>query len=512
MSQPISGRTRYHCNGNPPPDIAAICRQLDKYATRRGAFKNQGHVRGIALKASREYARRGPADDLVRFLFNHGVLLPNGTKEETYYDSDRAAIVIKACEERTIPPDPAPREERLAALCVRPAAVPPSFEDEDDNEEIIPESTDEAGDSFAEIADDPDEAHEEIPEEPPLPVPSAFRFVLYLTPVEFDVWENFDLLRQDIDGQIRVPIPKDDQRLAAWRSRGVECPMKEYRRAVERFIDAGIVEPVGSSGGGNDAYRFTMPPEKFLAVKIARRSALFLTPEDIAFIRGHLDMYARQDAKLPTKEEIVQHLDEHFVKPIDLQTGLNREFLKLYYFGAGEYADGDWLLNGFFREIPESHVFLPSHRKFEPIALFRFEGRPELVAHVIRVPSRNGSSAYLFAEARGDVGTWHESYVYSRDGVLQDEFTDTDLIQPLTDPDLAERLTLLHWMRDEVPKAIARVSQVTVAREKEREDRRRRLECIEAKKRALEDAKRQESEAHRQREALEAELKRLEGK
>lgn len=119
-----------------PTALEAVLKALGKGIRKTGAFKQPDEVRGIFAGAHRDYAVRGAADDLYRFLKNFGVLVRDGEEGEIYFDRARGQTLAAACVAGCAPPPVRDPAAQLAALREQAAArrERPSFPGGDSGE------------------------------------------------------------------------------------------------------------------------------------------------------------------------------------------------------------------------------------------------------------------------------------------------------------------------------------------------------------------------------------------
>lgn len=107
QSEPREGggewfRTRWSTTSKQPPDLRKIVRALEKKAGGAdvACFTSRPELRAVFGRVNQAEYSRGPADDLVRFFLNHGVVLRHANVAGGDYlvDINTLTAVYQACE------------------------------------------------------------------------------------------------------------------------------------------------------------------------------------------------------------------------------------------------------------------------------------------------------------------------------------------------------------------------------------------------------------------------------
>ncbi len=137
--------TRYSTTSTPPPDLAGVVKLLSRQMPPAG-YVNLVLLKGVIKRASREYRDRGPCDDMLRFLRQHGVVIDCDTVQPNCYliDDVMGGRVVEAAKRGTALalPTTTERERRFRELATSVAKITPTgavalvlIENKDDNAE-----------------------------------------------------------------------------------------------------------------------------------------------------------------------------------------------------------------------------------------------------------------------------------------------------------------------------------------------------------------------------------------
>ncbi|MFH1142579.1 MAG: hypothetical protein ABIH67_02855 [Candidatus Uhrbacteria bacterium] len=262
-----------------PPSLNAIFKALGKL--RRRLSKNE--IRGIATRTDSTYTK-ATADDLVRFLLNTNVLLSKGGYY--YFDPEQAQSILDCCAS-SVNPSPMPDSfdvlvridqlypPRKKKLVVRPL-VEEKVQQEFEPEVIVPEPVSTSGSEPEPELDTPMQSKQT----------TKYTHVVYLTLVEFDLWECLQMAIKQLEpGDDRIPVPRDMDRLFEDWATVTDHDSVDYGEALERFIQSGVVQKLGSSGNDHDTYRFTLDPETVRVVRLEQRLVNRVAQEYVNTIR-----------------------------------------------------------------------------------------------------------------------------------------------------------------------------------------------------------------------------------
>ena len=110
-------------------------------------------------------------------------------------------------------------------------------------------------------------------------VADGLRFVIYLTPVEFAVWNWVVSERRVDDPTSEVMLPAGPRALRRNETQEpISCTMEEYWATVFKFQQHGLLEHVRTVGERLSFYRVLFNPVKYHVVRIAKRVMLGLKP------------------------------------------------------------------------------------------------------------------------------------------------------------------------------------------------------------------------------------------
>lgn len=100
--------------------------------------------------------------------------------------------------------------------------------------------------------------------------------VLFLTPIEGDVWKHIIGLAKRVDGELRFPITADDECLHAFWKVGDQWSATEYADVFSKFVEKGLISKVGRvASQALDVYRLNVDLRHIRVTEIdERRSAI----------------------------------------------------------------------------------------------------------------------------------------------------------------------------------------------------------------------------------------------
>jgi len=126
--------------------------------------------------------------------------------------------------------------------------------------------------------------------------------VMYLTPIEMFVWEYIVKSMRIIDnGDMRFPICHSEEALRKeWKARDELFVIGEtLKETIQRFIDAGMIQPIGQAGNGYIPHRFTRHPDSYFIIAIEKRKIRKVKPGWIELIRT-IQRNSSNISRLPT--------------------------------------------------------------------------------------------------------------------------------------------------------------------------------------------------------------------
>lgn len=291
----MGNHTNFDPVRRPAPALERVVTELERCPTvKRSGFFLASDFDAMAKATDKSfyetYAHRA---GLRKFLIDHRVILKDGNK--FYVDPDRAADVILACRKRTSLVAPKPASVRLQELKVLVKAR--TTETTQDTESAIDgfdTEDEESGNSSATTFVAPAPALIEtpvviaglpsVPEVVKSKEPVVLKYVLFLTPVEMDVWTTLCVLAHDaLETEIRAAISADqDQFFLECASATLGCTSEEYEEAIQRFITSSLLSNVvGKIIEGKRALRFLVNWEEFLCIQIKTRGINFV---EVAYI------------------------------------------------------------------------------------------------------------------------------------------------------------------------------------------------------------------------------------
>ncbi len=318
-SQQKYRQTRYGCTpkSKQPPDLSKVINALRKQSQQRlGIPSGKNNLRAILARASHEYAERGPADELIRFLLNTDILIEESEDGKLHYDGERADDVLACCD-AVREPEPSDPEERLRAL----RGEDPRVEDEGDvvsevaapeEEPLLAEAPPESEClSFEElelltrpesvvevvipalVASGPPSADYVSCEEAQLAVtldagPVVATHILYLTAVEALLWERIGKTAKKVStGSWRLAIPATPELLhERWFGSGSDHSEDAYDQALQRFVDYSVLAEIGATSGDQKTFALSIDPAACRVIPIVSREEQLVTHECLDAIRA----------------------------------------------------------------------------------------------------------------------------------------------------------------------------------------------------------------------------------
>lgn len=284
MTQNVDPRSRrfsrYHCSSNTPPALEAILRSLGKLSRSRGGIANRQAVRSLAQRADPHYHDKGKSDDLCRFLINTSVLLETAAGSRLYYDETRAAHVFACCQEGREPDQAADAEERLREIMCANSAP---------DESVSGPAT---GRSVS--AAPPTQSTVDV-QRSETDAPHALH-VIFLTPIEYDLWVCIQSMATDDSGRYTVQIPSAVDRLYhEWASSQLKCTPDEYAAGLAIYISKGLLKRQDES----EEYVFTQDPTTIHAVEVPERPVKQVSRQDLDAVSAlEHEFRLRQDVAL----------------------------------------------------------------------------------------------------------------------------------------------------------------------------------------------------------------------
>ena len=302
----MGNHINFNCVSSSPPQLEEIVAQMRK-ATRTQPFFQKADLRGFALSADRKfYDPKGPQSALTKFLVGTGMILED-TGHKCYPDFDRCKVVLKCCKEGKPPEAAADSKTRLAELkklhaasrlAKAPAKKPvvakaaavnsvAATQQEADQPPAADLDALVAGEAAAEAdvanlnldavadataANDSAVANANA-------IATGPKFVLYLTPKKYDLWETFCALARDsIDKQKRFALASDPHEFhATCASQSLTCSPVEYADGIDYFVKMKMIEEIrGKLIAGKRAFRFLVNWEEFHYIKIEDRLPSFV--------------------------------------------------------------------------------------------------------------------------------------------------------------------------------------------------------------------------------------------
>ena len=276
----MGNHTKFDAAKCPPGALERVMSELEHFTApkKAGYFLSQAFV-SIAEDAEklyyRAYAHRA---GLRKFLGDHRVILKDGNK--FYVDPERAKEVLFACQSKTALPGPKAAPQRLAELKLLRKAAPtsPSQTDGQPSEPDIDNNVDETLDASETSRSDEDEtaAAPAAKEERPVVL---LKHVLFLTPIEMDVWTTLcALARHAHEDELRVAISADQEEFfleCASTTLG-DCSPAVYAETITRFVGARLIREFGKVIEGKRAFRFLVNWEAFHCIAIDAREISFV--------------------------------------------------------------------------------------------------------------------------------------------------------------------------------------------------------------------------------------------
>jgi len=250
-----------------------VVKELEKRCRAAGSIKNKQLVRALAQKAHPHYQDKGKSDDLCRFLLNVGVLIEPTDERCLYFDEERAVVIIECCEQGCEPEQASDPETRILEIKQR--------EDVSDADEESAEPP---------LSSAPTTQAGATPAGPPKPEQHVTH-VVFLTPVEQDVWISICTMVTDDEGTFSFRAPNEPEALyREWASKNLGCSAEEYDAAFRSFVARGLLEEWRPDDEedeeDNDIYRLTRDPTKIHVVSISERPAKVVTRLDLDIVKA----------------------------------------------------------------------------------------------------------------------------------------------------------------------------------------------------------------------------------
>lgn len=98
--------------------------------------------------------------------------------------------------------------------------------------------------------------------------------VLYLNPVEFNVWSHILGSAKLVGRELRFAAPCDLECLHVFWTDVIRCTAGQYADAFIRFADAGLISRVGLVRPELDSYRLNVSPSEFRVIQIEKREVV----------------------------------------------------------------------------------------------------------------------------------------------------------------------------------------------------------------------------------------------
>jgi hypothetical protein len=283
----VGNHTKFDPVTKPPQALDRVIGEIE----RRTTVKNSGFFlptdfEAIVESADRNFYRTyAHSAGLRKFLVDHHIVLKEGNK--FFVDFDRASVLLRACQDRVRPPVPTPIQQRITQLKAAKAIVAPS----------IPSSAGvEKKESMIVKREPPPDVQvkEVVTELPVVPQPEmvsvlplahtkmttcSLKHVLFLTPIEMDVWTTLcALARNALDIETRVAIEKDQDKFyfECASNKLKDCTPEMYAETINRFIKARLVCEVGNVIEGKRAFKFLVEWKEFFCIEIKSRTISYV--------------------------------------------------------------------------------------------------------------------------------------------------------------------------------------------------------------------------------------------
>ncbi len=291
----MGNHTKFDPVTKPPQALDRVIGEIE----RRTTVKNSGFFlptdfEAIVESADRNFYRTyAHSAGLRKFLVDHHVVLKEGNK--FFVDFDRASVLLRACKDRVRPPVPTPIQQRITQLKAAKAIVSPSTPSSAgvEKKESMIEKRElpldvQAKEVVTELAVAPQPemvsvlplAHTEM-------TTYSLKYVLFLTPIEMDVWTTLcALARNALDIETRVAIEKDQDKfyLECASNKLKDCTPEMYAETINRFIKARLVCEVGNVIEGKRAFRFLVEWKEFFCIEIKNRAISYVEKEYLTII------------------------------------------------------------------------------------------------------------------------------------------------------------------------------------------------------------------------------------
>lgn len=325
----------------PPTSFTRVVAELRRSThAKRSGYILATDLDGICTSANKNFYnafahRRG----LQKFLVDHAVVLKENNKY--YVDLDRAAVIERACQTRVSPPEAVPLQRRLSEL---------------KDAKMSLASTRTSGEHSA-IMQPPKYVEKAVvPKAEKSNTPIVPTYVLFLTPVQMDVWTTFCVLaREATVREMRVAIAADEDRFfSECASATLTCDSEEYTETVQCFVRAGLIAHViGKIVEGKRVFRFLVNQEEFHCIQIQKRDTSDIPCPETYVLNGQTlkvwkgfeqCVFTRkpQPVSVPTSSE--------FVKPVQSEANIrlqmhrvkcdSRSAKVLLQVARGEYFGG----------------------------------------------------------------------------------------------------------------------------------------------------------------------------
>ncbi len=293
----MGNHTKFDPVTKPPQALERVISEIEKCATVKnsGFFLPSGFDKLVESADKRFYQVYAHRAGLRKFLVGQRIVLKDDGK--FFVDSDRAAVVARACRERVVAASPIPVAQRLAQLKaakVVSVSAPPRQEEVVAEKPVLPTSVSVQARTDVEATGEP-EVTTPLPAilEAAAPTVRAERtpvlpkYVLFLTPIEMDVWTTLCApAKQVSETETRVAIEDDQEKFfLECASRNLQCTPEKYTETINRFIQAQLIREVSKVISGKRAFKFLVKWEEFHCVEIKKRSISYVDQEYLVLIR-----------------------------------------------------------------------------------------------------------------------------------------------------------------------------------------------------------------------------------
>lgn len=339
------------------------------------------------------------------------------------------------------------------------------------------------------------------------PIPQEKRFLLFLTPVEDDIWTCAQLIAQEHEDELIVDIAVDHSTLMHLRcASNLASSTEEYHRAIRKLLKSGILSEKGLTAKGTKMrYAFAIRPEAFLVKSISSRAAisrerLHIQSESLVQTRC-----VNSDTN-PTKEDILEIIRTvcRELYPDEKKADIETRTLPIYLL-AGYFMQEFSFFPGMFVPVTEGDDrFAVAYPGYESCRLYDEQNAPKLGATLVIIPNQDEAdtsiSLYLTPVSKTiPHGEFEDLIPQTTDGEFLNDLMCAEDLARLSSEDLKSRVRLYQSLASHAAVWLSRTEQALEIRKCEQEKQEREAREFAELQRQLDEAERVAREAEQRR-------------